>query len=35
MQTTLWWVDLDARSEKNCESYGTNGLNLALKSFAG
>ena len=34
MQITLQWVDLDARSEKKCESCGTNELNLALKSFA-
>ena len=35
MQITLWWVDLDARGEKNCESCDTNELNLTLKSFAG
>ena len=35
MQIILRWVDLDARSEKNCESCGTNELNLALKNFAG
>ena len=34
MQITLWWVDLDGRSEKNFESCGTNELNLTLKSFA-
>ena len=35
MQIALRWVDLDARSEKNYESYGTNEFNLALKIFAG
>jgi len=35
MQITLLWMDLDASCEKNCESCGTNELNLALKSFAG
>ena len=33
MQITLRWVDLDARSEKNCESCGTNELNLDLKEL--
>ncbi len=35
MQIALRWMDLDARSEKNFESWGTNELNLTLKSFAG
>ena len=34
MQIALRWVDLDASSEKNYESCGTNELNLDLKSFA-